>query len=134
MKINITPISIWTTNGVVSANAFEVRYINYTFPSAVADCHIWADNVEISGQVVGASAEQCDAWTDDLEFAAVFAANAGLTPTLPVSEWVAPTPTPTPTPSPTPTEPEPTPTPTSTSAEPTPTPTSTPTPTATSES
>lgn len=96
MKINITPVNIWTSNGVVSANVFEVRYINYTSPTAVADCHIWSENAEVSSVVVNATAEQCEAWTDDLDFAAVLASNIGLV-------VVAPTPTPTITPTVTPT-------------------------------
>lgn len=90
MKINIQPVSIWTSNGAVSASSFEVRYINYTAPTAVADCHIWAGSVEVSSMVVNATAEQCDEWSDDVEFAAVLASNIGLI-------VVAPTPTPTPT-------------------------------------
>jgi hypothetical protein len=58
---------------------FEVRYINYTAPTAVADCHLLdADGVEIMPVgLVPATAEQCDAWTDDATFAGVLAVNAG---------------------------------------------------------
>lgn len=81
MKIDITPVSVWTPNGVVSANKFEVRYVNYSSGgTAVADCHVWADGVEVSASLVSATAEQTDAWADDAAFYAVLAENAGLTP------------------------------------------------------
>ena len=58
---------------------FEVRYINYTSPTAVADCHLLdAEGVEIMPVgLVAATAEQCAAWTSDEAFAGVFAVNAG---------------------------------------------------------
>ena len=58
---------------------FEVRYIQYTSPTAVADCHLLdADGVEImTVGLVPATAEQCAAWTDDAAFAGVLAVNAG---------------------------------------------------------
>ena len=58
---------------------FQVRYINYTSPTAVADCHLLdADGVEIMPVgLVPATAEQCAEWTDDATFAAVLAVNAG---------------------------------------------------------
>jgi len=58
---------------------FEVRYVNYTDPTAVADCHLLdADGVEIMPVgLVPATAEQCAEWTDDAAFAAVLAVNAG---------------------------------------------------------
>jgi hypothetical protein len=58
---------------------FSVRYINYSAPTAVADCHLLdADGVEIMPVgLVAATAEQCAAWTDDESFAGVFATNAG---------------------------------------------------------
>ena len=58
---------------------FEVRYINYTGPTAVADCHLLdAAGVEILAVgLIQATAEQCAAWTDDDAFAAVLAVNAG---------------------------------------------------------
>ena len=58
---------------------FEVRYVNYSAPTAVADCHLLdADGVEIMPVgLVPATAEQCAEWTDDESFAGVFATNAG---------------------------------------------------------
>jgi hypothetical protein len=58
---------------------FEVRYINYSAPTAVADCHVLdKDGVEVlTVGLVNASAEQCEAWTDDATFAGVLAVNAG---------------------------------------------------------
>ena len=58
---------------------FEVRYVNYTDPTAVADCHLLdAQGVEIMPVgLVPATAEQCAEWTDDETFAGVLAVNAG---------------------------------------------------------
>jgi hypothetical protein len=58
---------------------FSVRYINYTSPTAVADCHLLdADSVEIMPiGLVPATADQCAEWTNDETFAGVFAVNAG---------------------------------------------------------
>lgn len=97
MKINITPVSIWTANGEVSASVFEFRYINYTGPTAIADCRLFSGEVPVSSLVINATAEQCELWDDDAEFAAVLAQNVGLVANLPT-----PTPTVTPTPTPTP--------------------------------
>ena len=81
MKIDITPVSVWTPNGVLSANKFEVRYVNYSSGgTAVADCHVWAGDVEVSASLVNVTPEQTEAWTDDAAFCAVLAENAGLTP------------------------------------------------------
>lgn len=77
-----------------TATCFCVRYINYTGPTAVADCHLWTnEGVEIEGFLVNASAEQCAAWDNDVAFAGVLAVNAGLTPTTdPATEWTPPAP------------------------------------------
>lgn len=79
MTIPIAPYTIGSPAFPKVGTQFEVRYINYTGPSAVADCHILdATGVEI--MVVGlvaATAEQCEAWTDDKTFAGVLATNAG---------------------------------------------------------
>jgi len=58
---------------------FSVRYVNYSAPTAVADCHLLdADGAEIMAiGLVAATAEQCAAWTNDDAFAAVLAVNAG---------------------------------------------------------
>jgi hypothetical protein len=57
----------------------EVRYINYSGPTAVADCHLLdEDGVEVmTVGLVNASAEQCAGWTDDEAFGGVLAVNAG---------------------------------------------------------
>ena len=93
MKIAIEPVTIWSATGPKSATVFETRYVNYTGPTAIADCHLFDESgVEISSVgLVPATAEQCEAWTDDALFCATLAENAGLTPIEPVVEW---TPTP----------------------------------------
>jgi hypothetical protein len=81
--ISIVPVSVWTASGTKSATQFEVRYINYNGTTAVADCHLWTsgpDAVEVGSQLVNATEEQCANWTDDADFYAVLATNAGLTP------------------------------------------------------
>lgn len=99
--IEIAPVSIWTSTGVVQANRFEVRYVSYSIPTAVADCHLWADDgvnpaIEVKSSLVHATAEQCALWTDDFGFFATLAANSGLvavgTATLPVIALVMPVP------------------------------------------
>lgn len=95
MKIAITPVTVWSATGPKSASVFEARYVNYTGPTAVADCHMFdASGVEVSAVgLVPASAEQCEAWTDDASFCGALAENAGLIPVEPIVEW-APTPAP----------------------------------------
>lgn len=81
MKIDITPVSVWSASGPASADQFEVRYVNYSSGgTAVADCHLWAGTAEVGSQLVNATAEQTAAWEDDAAFYAVLAQNAGLTP------------------------------------------------------
>lgn len=98
MKIAINPVPVWSPTGPKSATVFEVRYTNYSGPTAIADCHLLdASGVEVSSVgLVPATAEQCDAWTDDASFCAVLAGNAGLVPVEPVVEWAAPAPAPAP--------------------------------------
>jgi len=57
----------------------EIRYVNYSGPTAVADCHLLdAAGVEIMPVgLVAATAEQCEDWTDDETFGGVLAVNAG---------------------------------------------------------
>jgi hypothetical protein len=94
-KILVTPVSLWSPTGTKTAKILEVRYVNYSAPTAVADCHLFTeDGVEVQGSVIAATAEQCAAWTDDAAFAAVLATNAGLTPVDPVTEWTPPAPEP----------------------------------------
>ena len=80
--MTIIPIAPYTMGSPASPKVgtqFEVRYINYTGPTAVADCHLLdAAGVEILAVgLIQATAEQCAAWTDDDAFAAVLAVNAG---------------------------------------------------------
>jgi hypothetical protein len=88
-KIRIQPVAFWKG----TAELFETRYVNYTGPTAVVDCHLWTlDGVEVDGGTVHASAEQCEAWVDDAEFAGVLATNKGLVPVEPVVEYAPPAP------------------------------------------
>jgi hypothetical protein len=79
MTIAIAPYTIGSPGAPKVGTQFEVRYINYSAPTAVADCHLLdADGVEILAVgLIQATAEQCAAWTDDDAFAAVLAVNAG---------------------------------------------------------
>ena len=80
--MTIIPIAPYTMGSPAQPKVgtqFEVRYIQYTSPTAVADCHLLdAEGVEIMPVgLVPATAEQCAAWTSDEAFAGVFAVNAG---------------------------------------------------------
>lgn len=80
--MTIIPIAPYTMGSPANPKVgtqFEVRYVNYSAPTAVADCHLLDDaGVEVmSIGLVQATAEQCAAWTDDVSFAAVLAVNAG---------------------------------------------------------
>jgi hypothetical protein len=80
--MTIIPIAPYTMGSPAAPKVgtqFEVRYVQYTSPTAVADCHLLdAEGVEIMPVgLVPATAEQCAAWTDDAAFAAVLAVNAG---------------------------------------------------------
>ena len=80
--MTIIPIAPYTMGSPASpklGTQFEVRYVQYTSPTAVADCHLLdADGVEIMPVgLVPATAEQCAEWTDDAAFAGVLAVNAG---------------------------------------------------------
>ena len=80
--MTIIPIAPYTMGSPAQpkiGTQFEVRYIQYTSPTAVADCHLLdADGVEIMPVgLVPATSEQCAEWTDDATFAGVFATNAG---------------------------------------------------------
>ena len=79
MTIPIAPYTMGSPGAPKVGTQFEVRYINYTGPTAVADCHLLdAAGVEILAVgLIQATAEQCAAWTDDDAFAAVLAVNAG---------------------------------------------------------
>ena len=77
--ISIAPYTMGSPAQPKVGTQFEVRYINYTSPTAVADCHLLdADSVEIMPiGLVPATADQCAEWTNDETFAGVFAVNAG---------------------------------------------------------
>jgi len=80
--MTIIPIAPYTMGSPASPKVgtqFEVRYINYSAPTAVADCHLLdADGVEIMPVgLVPATAEQCAVWVNDDKFAEVLAVNAG---------------------------------------------------------
>ena len=80
--MTIIPIAPYTMGSPAQPKVgvlFEVRYVQYTAPTAVADCHLLdADGVEIMPVgLVPATAEQCAEWTDDATFAEVLAVNAG---------------------------------------------------------
>lgn len=79
MTIAIAPYTIGSPAAPKVGTQLEVRYVNYTAPTAVADCHLLdAAGVEILAVgLIQATAEQCAAWTDDDAFAAVLAVNAG---------------------------------------------------------
>jgi hypothetical protein len=79
MTIPIVPYTMGSPGAPKVGTQFEVRYINYSGPTAVADCHLLdAAGVEILAVgLIQATAEQCAAWTDDDAFAAVLAVNAG---------------------------------------------------------
>lgn len=80
--MTIIPIAAYTMGSPASPKVgtqFEVRYINYTAPTAVADCHLLdAEGVEIMPVgLVPATAQQCAVWVNDDKFAEVLAVNAG---------------------------------------------------------
>ena len=80
--MTIIPIAPYTMGSPAAPNVgtqLEIRYIQYTAPTAVADCHLLdAEGVEIMPVgLVPATAEQCAEWTDDETFAGVLAVNAG---------------------------------------------------------
>ena len=79
MTIAIAPYTIGSPGAPKVGTQFECRYIQYTAPTAVADCHLLdAAGVEILAVgLIQATAEQCAAWTNDDAFAAVLAVNAG---------------------------------------------------------
>ena len=78
-NIQISPYTMGSPNAPKTGVIFSVRYINYTSPTAVADCHLLdAEGVEIMPVgLVPATAEQCAVWVDDDKFAEVLAVNAG---------------------------------------------------------
>jgi len=79
INIPISPYTMGSPNAPKTGVIFSVRYVQYTDPTAVADCHLLdAQGVEIMPVgLVPATAEQCAEWTDDAAFAAVVAVNAG---------------------------------------------------------
>jgi len=79
MTIPIAPYTMGSPAAPKVGTLFEVRYVNYTDPTAVADCHLLdAEGVEIMPVgLVPATAEQCAVWVNDEKFAGVLAVNAG---------------------------------------------------------
>ena len=80
--MTIIPIAPYTMGSPAAPKVgvlFEVRYIQYMSPTAVADCHLLdAEGVEIMPVgLVPATAEQCAVWVNDDVFAGVLAVNAG---------------------------------------------------------
>lgn len=78
-NIPISPYTMGSPNAPKIGVIFSVRYIQYTSPTAVADCHLLdAEGVEIMPiGLVPATAEQCAVWVNDDKFAEVLAVNAG---------------------------------------------------------
>jgi len=79
INIPISPYTMGSPNAPKTGVIFSVRYIQYTDPTAVADCHLLdAEGVEIMPVgLVPATAEQCAVWVNDEKFAGVLAVNAG---------------------------------------------------------
>ena len=79
MTIPIAPYTMGSPAQPKVGTQFEVRYIQYSGVTAVADCHLLdAEGVEIMPVgLVPATAEQCAAWVNDDVFAGVLAVNAG---------------------------------------------------------
>jgi hypothetical protein len=80
--ISIVPVSIWTTNGVKNAVKFQVDYITYN-NNGLASANtklLDSQDMELTNQVVFATAAQTALWSDDVEFYKTLAQNAGLTP------------------------------------------------------
>lgn len=88
MKISISPISVWNSNGVVSATKFEVVSVTYSAPTGVsrtsagnAECRIWTgDDKLVASRLVSFTEAQADEWDGDDAFFRVLAQNAGLSP------------------------------------------------------
>ncbi len=81
MKIAISPVTVWTASGTKVATQFGVNHVVYRNGPSTADCHLYtAQNEDVGGQTVSATTEQTAEWTDDADFYAVLAENAGLTP------------------------------------------------------
>jgi hypothetical protein len=83
--IPIAPYTMGSPANPKVGTQFEVRYINYSAPTAVADCHLLdAAGVEVMPVgLVPATAEQCAVWVDDDKFAEVLAVNAGFELVIP---------------------------------------------------
>ena len=79
INIPISPYTMGSPNAPKTGVIFSVRYVQYTDPTAVADCHLLdAEGVEIMPVgLVPATAEQCAVWVNDDVFAGVLAVNAG---------------------------------------------------------
>jgi len=81
MTIAISAVSVWTPAGTKSATQFNVRNVVYQNGPSVADCQLLdANGAEVGSCTVAATTEQTATWTDDADFYALLAQNAGLTP------------------------------------------------------
>ena len=79
ITIQIKPYTIGSPSFPKVGTQFQVRYINYSRPIAVADCHLLNDEgLEIMPVgLIAATAAQTSEWTDDDAFAGVLALTAG---------------------------------------------------------
>jgi hypothetical protein len=79
ITIQIKPYTIGSPSFPKVGTQFQVRYVNYSAPTAVADCHLLNDEgLEIMAVgLIAATAAQTEAWTDDDAFASAIAVNAG---------------------------------------------------------
>jgi hypothetical protein len=79
ITIQVKPYTVGSPSFPKVGTQFQVRYINYSAPTAVADCHLLNDQgLEImTVGLIAATPAQTEAWTDDDAFAGAIAVNAG---------------------------------------------------------
>lgn len=92
MKINITPISVYSNSGVQIATQFDLYNITYIPDNgAMANTRLLsaeeinADGIdtgskELSSSYIKVSQAICDTWTDDANFIKAIAQSINLTP------------------------------------------------------
>ena len=79
--LSISPVPIFSNGSVKTATQFQVNSVAYAAGTASASFTLFdAAGIALTQSTIGATAEQCAAWTDDAAFYAVLATNAGLTP------------------------------------------------------
>lgn len=85
ITISIASYKIGSPASPKFGTQFRVNFIQYSAPTAAAHCVLLdAAGVEIMPLgLIGATAAQCSAWSDDTAFAAVLAVNAGFDPAAP---------------------------------------------------